>query len=49
LTKNVAILEKKLSEEQRNHSKEMSDLADNLKNKIEKLQANHRKTQSEVE
>lgn len=44
LKKNVAVLENGLSEEQQRHSREMEELSANLRSKLEKLQAQHKKT-----
>lgn len=49
LNKNIAILEKSLSQEQANHAKEMNELSTNLKAKLDKLQAQQKKTISEIE
>jgi DNA repair exonuclease SbcCD ATPase subunit len=47
LKKNVSILENGLSEEQQRHSREMEELSANLRAKLEKLQAQHKKTIAE--
>lgn len=44
LKKNIAVLEKGLSDEQQNHTKEMDQLSASLSAKLEKLQAQHRRT-----
>ena len=44
LKKNIAVLEKGLSDEQQNHSKEMEQLSASLSAKLQKLQAQHRRT-----
>lgn len=49
LKKNIEILEKNLSEEQSRHANEMADLSANLKAKLEKLQAQQKKTLAEFE
>lgn len=49
LTKTVTVLEEKLSHEQTNHSKQMSDLSNNLKAKLEKLVITQKKTLAEIE
>jgi septation ring formation regulator EzrA len=48
LKKNIAVLESDLSNEQ-NYSQEMNDLSNNLKNIVDKLQAQQNKTFAEIE
>jgi hypothetical protein len=44
LKKNIAVLEKGLSEEQQNHAKELEELSASLSAKLQKLQAQHKRT-----
>ena len=49
LKKNITILETSLSDEQNRHAQEMSDLTANLKDKLERLKEQQRRTISEFE
>jgi len=49
LKKNIEILEKNLSDEQSRHAKEMADLTATLKDRLEKLKEQQRKTVNELE
>jgi septal ring factor EnvC (AmiA/AmiB activator) len=49
LKKNIAVLEKGLSDEQTRHSNEMNELSTNLKARVEKLQAQQKRTLTEIE
>lgn len=48
LKETVKVLEIKLSSEQQSHSKEMSDLSSNLREKMERLQATNKRMSEEV-
>ena len=49
LKETVKVLEGKLSSEQKSHSKEMSDLSSNLREKMERLQATNKRMSEEVQ
>jgi Skp family chaperone for outer membrane proteins len=49
LKKNISILEKGLSDEQTRHAKEMNELSTNLKARVDKLQAQQKRTLAEIE
>ncbi len=49
LKETVKVLEGKLSSEQKSHSKEMSELSSNLREKMERLQATNKRMSEEVQ